>query len=158
MDIDRLIADESKSSYVNRVERTLNNRGLTFTDLKNYIRVGSSIHGITDAAFNSYFGDDADIPIRKNHCLCDHEIIEQCYLCPEGSKNIDDVITVGNKCIRKWGYDPAVRGNGTKFTCEFCGSTLNKSGKTRHQQTNKCRSRRDTASDISTSVGFESMD
>ena len=87
MDIDRLIADESKSSYVNRVERTLNNRGLTFTDLKNYIRVGSSIHGITDAAFNSYFGDDADIPIRKNHCLCDHEIIEQCYLCPEGSKN-----------------------------------------------------------------------
>ena len=50
MDIDRIIADESKSSYVNRVERSLNNRGLTFIDLKNYIRVGSSIHGITDAA------------------------------------------------------------------------------------------------------------
>ena len=62
---------------------------------------------------------------------------------------------MGNKCIRKWGYNPAVRGNGTKFTCEFCGSTLNKSGKKRHQQTNICRSRRDTASDISTSVGSE---
>ena len=34
MHIDRLIADESKSSYVNRVERSLNNIGLTFTDLK----------------------------------------------------------------------------------------------------------------------------
>ena len=77
-----------------------------------------------------------------------------CYLCPEGSTNIDGVITVGNKCIRQWGYNPAVRGNGTKFTCEFCGSTLNKSGKKRHQ-TNKCRSRRDTASDMSTSVGSD---
>ena len=38
MNIDRLIADESKSSYVNRVERSLNNIGLTLTDLNNYIR------------------------------------------------------------------------------------------------------------------------
>ena len=155
MDIDRIIADESKSRYVNRVERSLNIKGLTFTDLKSYVRVWSSIHGITDAAFNSYFGDDADIPTRKHHCICGHEIIEQCYLCPEGSKNIDDVIVVGNKCIQKWGYHAAVRGNGTKFTCELCGSTLNKSGKKRHQQTNKCRSRRDTSSNISTSVGSE---
>ena len=158
MNIESIIADELKTSYANRVEISLNNRGLTFTDLKNYIRVGSSTYGITDAAFDSYFGDDADIPTRKHHCICGHEIIEQCYLCPEGSKNIDDVIVVGNKCIQKWGYHAAVRGNGTKFTCELCGSTLNKSGKKRHQQTNKCRSRRDTASDISTSASFESMD
>ena len=46
MNIYRIIADESKSSYVNRVERSLNNIGLTFTDLRNYIRVGSSNHGI----------------------------------------------------------------------------------------------------------------
>ena len=70
MYIDRIIADESKSSYVNRVERTLNNRGLTFTDLKNYIRVGSSNHGISDAAFKSYFGDDARLPKHKHHCMC----------------------------------------------------------------------------------------
>ena len=158
MDIDRIIADESKSSYVNRVERSLNKRGLTFADLKNYIRVGSSIHGISDAAFKSYFGDDARLPKHEESCICEHEIQEQCYLCPEGSKNLDDVVTVGNKCINKWGYNPAVRGNGTKFTCEFCGSTLNKSGKTRHQQTNKCRSRRDTASDISTSFSLETID
>ena len=103
MDIDRLIADESKSSYVNRVERTLNNRGLTFTDLKNYIRVGSSNHGITDAAFKSYVGEYTNIPIHKTHCICNHEIIEQCYLCPEGSRNIDDIIVVGNRCIQKMG-------------------------------------------------------
>ena len=157
MHIDRLIADESKSSYVNRVERSLNNIGLTFTDFRNYIRVGSSNHGITDAAFKSYFGDedDAKIPIHKTHCICNHEIIEQCYLCPEGSKHVDDVIVVGNRCIHKWGYDASTRGSSEKFTCEFCGSTLNIPGKTRHQQTNKCRSRRDTASDISTSVGSE---
>ena len=37
MSIYRIIADESKSSYVNRVERSLNNIGLTFTDLKKTI-------------------------------------------------------------------------------------------------------------------------
>ena len=129
MNIDRVIADESKPSYANRVERSLNTIGLTFTDLKNYIRVGSSNHGITDAAFNNYFGDDANIPIHKTQCICNREIIEQCYLCPEGSKNIDDIIVVCNKCIQKWGYNPANRGNGKKNTCEFCGSALNKSGK-----------------------------
>ena len=128
--------------------------------MKKCIRVGSSIRGIRDAAFKSYFGDEneSDIPIHKSHCICNHEIIEQCYLCPEGSRNIDDIIVVGNRCIQKWGYDAAVRGNGNKFTCELCGSALNKSGKKRHQQTNRCRSRRDTASDISTSFSFESMD
>ena len=67
MNVDRVIAGESKSSYANRVERSLNNIGLTFTGLKNYIRFGSSNHGITDAALKSFFGDDANIPIHKTH-------------------------------------------------------------------------------------------
>ena len=98
MNIDRTIADESKSSYANRVERSLNNIGLTFHDFKNHIRVGSSNHGKTDADFKSYFGDedDAKIPIHKTHCICNHEIIEQCYLCPGDSKNIDDIIVMGS--------------------------------------------------------------
>ena len=37
MDIDRIIADESQSSYVNRVERSLRDIGLTFTDLKSVL-------------------------------------------------------------------------------------------------------------------------
>ena len=155
MNIDRIIADESKSSYANRVERSLNNIGLTFTDLKNYVRVGSSNHGITDAAFNNYFGDDANIPIHKKHCISNHEIIEQCYLCPEGSKHIDDVIIVGNRCIHRWGYDAAVRGNGETVKYESCGATVNKTGIKKHQETLTCRNRRDTASNISTSVGSE---
>ena len=47
-----------------------------------------------------------------NKCLCGHEITQQCYLCPEGSKDIDDIITVCDQCISRWGYDPAIRGTG----------------------------------------------
>ena len=79
----------------------------------------------------------------------------QCYLCPEGSKDIDDILTVGNRCIHQWGYDPAVRGTGEKVKCNCCGATVNKTGIKIHQQTIKCRSRRDTASNISTSVGSD---
>ena len=34
------------------------------------------------------------------------------YICPEGSTNVDDIIIVGNHCIKQWGYPPlAVIGN-----------------------------------------------
>ena len=156
MNIDKIIADELRSSYLNQVENALKELGLTFSDLKNYIRVGRSKSGISgDSAFKSYFGNYAKIPTPKERCLCGHEIMEQCYLCPEGSKNIDDIIIVGNRCIHQWGYDRAVIGNGEKVKCEYCGATVNKTGIKRHQQTIKCRSRRDTASNISTSVGSE---
>ena len=128
---------------------------MTFTDLNNYLKVGSSTHGKADSAFKSYFGNDAKIPLRKNGCWCGHEIIQQCYLCPEGSKNIDDIEIVGNKCINKWGCDPAIRGKGVKVKCNCCGVTVNRTGITRHQETLNCRNRRDTASNISTSVDSE---
>ena len=125
MNIDKLIAKELKSSYVDRTEKPLNQIGLTFTDLKGYLKVGSSNHCRRDAAFKSYFGNDAKIPSHVESCLCGHEITEQCYLCPEGSKNIDDIIIVGNRCIHKWGHDPAIRGKGVKIKCECCGATVN---------------------------------
>ena len=90
--------------------------------MKNYIRVGTSNHGRRDAAFKSYFGEYAQIPRPVEHCICGHEITEQCYLCPEGSKHIDDILTVGNRCIHQWGYDPAVRGNGEKVKCDLLWS------------------------------------
>ena len=62
---------------------------------------------------------------------------------------------MGNRCIHKWGYDPANRGKGVKVECNCCGATVNKTGIKRHQETWKCRNRRDTASNISTSVGSE---
>ena len=156
MNIENIIADESRSSYLKKVENTLKILGLTFSDLKNYVRVGRSKSGISgDSVFKSDFGNDAKIPRPKERCLCGHEITEQCYLCPEGSKNIDDIIIVGNSCIHQWGYNPAVRGNGEQIKCEFCLAAVNKSGIKRHQETFKCRSRRDTASNISTCVGSE---
>ena len=108
---------------------------MTFTDLQNYLKVGSSNFGKVDSVFKSYFGNDAKIPINQNKCLCGHEITQQCYLCPEGSNNIDDIVIVSNQCINEWGYDPAIRGKGVKVKCECCGATVNKSGIKRHQET-----------------------
>ena len=62
---------------------------------------------------------------------------------------------MGNQCINKWGYDPAIRGKGVTIKCECCGVTVNKSGIKRHQETLTCRSRRDTASNASTSAGSD---
>ena len=62
---------------------------------------------------------------------------------------------MGNKCIHKWGYDLANRGKGVKVKCNCCGATVNKTGITKYQETLNCRNRRDTASNISTSVGSE---
>ena len=156
MNIDKIIANELRSIYLKKVETALKRTGLTFSDLKNYVRVGRSKSGISgDSAFKNHFGNDAKIPRPKERCLCGHEITEQCYLCPEGSKNIDDITIVGKSCIHQWGYNPAVRSNGEKIKCEFCLATVNKSVTNRHQETLKCRSRRDTASNISTCVGQE---
>ena len=155
MNIDKLIANEFKYSYVNRIGQSLNQIGLTFTDLKGYLKVGSSNHGRRDAVFKSYFGEYAQLPSRVERCLCGHEITEQCYICPEGSINIDDILIVGNRCIHKWGYDPAIRGKGVKVKCECCGAIVNKAGIKRHQETLTCRNARDTASSISTSAGSE---
>jgi hypothetical protein len=159
MNIDKIIADELRTCYLDKVEKSLKKIGLTFSDLKKYVRVGKSKYGISgDTAFKSYFGNDIKIPRPVDRCLCGHEITEQCYLCPEGSKNVDDIIIVGNKCINKWGYEHAVRGNDEKIKCNCCGATVNKSGIKRHQETLKCRSRRNTESNISTSLSFELMD
>ena len=156
MNIEQIIANELISNYLNKVEKALKILGLTFSNLKNYIRVGRSKSGIRgDSAFNSYFGNDAKIPSPKENCLCGHVIKEQCYLCPEGSKHIDDIIIVGNSCIHQWGYDPAARGNGEKIECEFCGATVNKPGIKRHQQTITCRSIIYTYYNISTSAGSD---
>ena len=62
MNIDKIIADELISSYLNKVENALKLIGFTFSDLKTYIRVGRSTSGITDSVFNNYFGNDTKIP------------------------------------------------------------------------------------------------
>ena len=128
---------------------------MTFTDLNNCAKVGSSKFGKSDSGFKSYFGNGAKVPIHQNRCLCGHEIIQQCYLCPEGSTHIADIIIVGNQCINRWGYDPAIRGKCVKVNCECCGVIANKSGIQRHQETLTCRNIIYTASNISTRAGSE---
>ena len=155
MNIDKIIAKEITYNYLDRVEAALNEKGLTFSDLKSYKRVGSSQLGEADASFKSIFGNDTKIPNYKPTCLCGHRITQQCYLCPEGSNSPDDILILGNHCIKKWGYEAAIRGKGVKVKCECCGATVNKSGIKRHQKTQKCRNSRDTASNVSTSVGSD---
>ena len=154
MSIGKIIAKELRYRYLDRVENAPNERGMTFTDLKNCLKVGSRKFGKSDSGFKYYFGNDAKLPLHKKKCLCGHEITQPGYLCPEGSTNIG-IIIVGNQCINRWGYDPAIRGKGDKVKCGCCGVAVNKSGINIYQETLECRNRRDTASNASTSVGSE---
>ena len=103
------------------------------------------------------FGNDAELPKDETHCLCGHRIKQQCYLCPEDSTNIEYIIVLGNCCITKWGYEATIRGKGVKAKCEYCNSTVNKTGIRRHQTINKCRQNSEeyTSSTISTSMGSD---
>ena len=124
---------------LDKIEASLNTKrkGLTFSDLKNYDKVGSSDFERPDFAFLTRFGKAAKLPIFQSNCLCGHEIRQQCYVCPKNSTNTDDIITFGNHCIGKCGYAPAIRGIGVKVKCERCGSTVNKTGLKRHQKNTK---------------------
>ena len=137
MNIDTIISKEIPYSLLDKIEASLNNKGLTFSDLKNYDKVGSSDFGCTDFVFLTRFGKDAKFPIFQSNCLCGHEIRQQCYVCPNNSTNTDDIITFGNRCIGKCGYAPAIRGIGVKVKCECCGSPVNKTGLKRHKQNTK---------------------
>ena len=140
---------------LDNIESSLNKKGLTFSDLNNYDKSEVVILNALTLLFLTRFGKDVKLPIFQSNCLCGHEIRQQCYVCPKNSTNIYDIITFGNRCIGKCGYAPAIRGIGVKVKCEYCGSTVNKSGLKRHQKTQTCRNNRNTASNVSTSVGSD---
>ena len=141
MNIDKILNQEIKYNYLDRVEDALKAKGLTFKDLKCYERCGRSKNGLKpDTIFKNKFGENVKPPDFKPTCLCGHRIVEQCYLCPEGSNDINDVITLGNHCIKKWGFDPAIRGKiENKVKCDLCGSLVNKKGFARHKKTQNCK-------------------
>ena len=89
--------------------------------------------GSPDMAFRTRYGNNIKPQEIEHHCLCGHLIVEQCYLCPEYSNNIEYIIVLGNHCIEEWGYEAAIRGKGVKVKCEYCNSTVNKTGLRRHQ-------------------------
>ena len=41
------------------------------------------------------FENDIERPKDETHCLCGHRIKQQCYLCLEGSTNIEYIIALG---------------------------------------------------------------
>ena len=102
MNIQKIIAKEVKYNYLNRVQDSLSDDGLTLSDLQTYKRVGTSIHGVPDYIYEQHFGKDADLPDEQEFCLCGHGIVQQCYLIPENSNDVNDIITVGNRCVKRW--------------------------------------------------------
>ena len=140
MNIDKILNQEIKYNYLDKVEDGLKAKGLTFKDLKKYERCGRSWAGMKpNTIFKNKFGENAKTPDYKPTCLCGHRILEQCYLCPEGSNDINDVITLGNHCIKKWGFEPALRGKlENKIECDFCGCLVDRKGIARHKKRPKC--------------------
>ena len=151
MNIDKILRRELKYKYLENVENGLNEYGLTFTDLNNYVRCGRiPAHCKPDKVFVDKFGD-VKPPEYRHVCLCGHFIMEQCYLCPENSKDVNDIIAVGNHCIDTWGFKRAKWGKGKKVECDVCGCTVNNSGLARHKKRpccikHKCSKDNDTES------------
>ena len=164
MNIDKIITGEIKYNYLDRVRASLRKLGLTFEDLKNYKRAGRSYGTLTtaDTIFKGVCGNDAEIHEYVAHCLCGKKIHEQCYICPIDSSNSEDIIVLGNHCIKTFGFINAIRGKGKKIQCVTCGSIVNKSGFKRHCETSKCKNHKfnlkcETSSDVSTSIGSDSV-
>ena len=144
---------------MDRVQGSLSDVGLTLSDIQEYIRAGSAKYRVPSATFVQNFGKDAKLPWHQDYCLCGHYIKEQRYLCPPESNNVDSIIVVGNRCIRRFGFKPVLRGKlENKITCELCGALVNKKGIARHKNTRKCKNNNDTSStpsSSSTSIGTD---
>ena len=161
MNIQKILRQEQQYNYLDRVQGSLSEFGLTFSDIQTYRRAGRAKDHVPNATFKHNFGKYAKLPPHRNNCLCGHYIKEQCYLCPEESNNVDDIIVVGNSCVKRFGFEPALRGKlENKLKCDLCGSLVNKKGIARHKKTSKCKHNRDTSSinsNCSTSVGSDSV-
>ena len=139
MNIDKILSKEKQYNYLDRVEGSLKSTGLTFLDLKQYIRCGSSTHGVPSPALTSKYGKDVKLLETQMTCICGHRTIEQCYLCPLRNQDLNQALNIGNHCIKKWGIKPAMRGKGLKVECDVCGAMLTKSGLARHHKTRTCQ-------------------
>ena len=78
MNIDKILSKERQYNYLDRVEDSLSSKGLTFSDLKNYTRCGSSKERVPSLVLVDKFGKDIQLPAYQATCLCGHRIVEQC--------------------------------------------------------------------------------
>ena len=158
MNIPKILRKERDYKYLDRVQCSLSKLGLELNDIQEYRRAGGDqARRVPSATFLQNFGKDVKLPKHQDHCLCGHFIRERCYLCPPESNNVDNIIAVGNHCIRQFGFKPALRGKlENKITCDLCGALVNKKGIARHKKTSKCKNNNDassTPSSSSTSIG-----
>ena len=139
MNIQQIINREIKYKYLDRVQASLDAYDITLADLQTYEPVGKSNHGFPNTIFTKRFGKQTKIPEHQHSCLCEHAIVEQCYLCPRGSTNVDDIIVLGNHCIKRFGFSKAINGNvNHKIQCDLCGASVHKKGIARHQKRPCC--------------------
>ena len=129
--------------------------------MNNYVRCGRRYAFCKpDKVFGDKFGD-VNPPEHKSSCLCGHAIMEQCYICPENSNNINDIIVVGNHCIDTWGFKRAKWGKGKKIECDLCGASVCRKGIARHKRRPCCinnRKNKDNDNDTeSTKSGTDSI-
>ena len=141
MNIDKINKDEKYKNESDRIQGSLSGHNLTLTDIQNYRRCGRNHKNGNpkpDTIFCSNFGKTSKIPEFQKICLCGHKINEQCYLCPVDSNDVNDVITVGNHCIKKWGLPNAIRGDPKKkIECADCQCMVDKTNMKRHCKTAK---------------------
>jgi hypothetical protein len=161
MNIQKILIEERRYDYVDRVQGSLSGLGFPFCDTQEYGKAGSTKEHVPSATFKQNFGKDAKLPEHQDYCLCGHYIREQCYLCPPESDNVDDIIVVGNHCIRQFGFEPALRGKlENNITCDLCGALVTWKGIARHEKTSKCKNNNDTSStplSSSTSIGSDQI-
>ena len=68
MNIDKIISKQIPYILLYKIEASLNKKGLAFSDLNNYDKVGSSDFGCPGFAFLTRFGKDAKLPIVQSNC------------------------------------------------------------------------------------------
>ena len=85
-----------------RVEATLNSKGLSFQDLTTFKRVGYFKDGRLDPHLKYMFGNDAERPKDETHCLCvasssmkhEQHVFHICHVF-----NIIDLYDKRNHCV-----------------------------------------------------------
>ena len=108
MNIQNILRREQQYNCLDRVQGSLSGFGLALSDIQEYRRAGSAKGHVPSATFMQNFGKDAKLPEHQDYCLWGHYIKMQCYLCPPESNNVDNIIVVGNHCIRRFGFKPNV--------------------------------------------------
>ena len=117
--------EENKSLKVYRkfVEGLKKKHGLTIEEVsENWRYCGGNGKQSHKKYWQMFNGKTTPFPPRERHCVCNHEIVETCYI----TDGKGWVLVVGNCCIKHF-----IENSGR--TCEICGATH------RSRNVNRCK-------------------